>query len=113
MDLGQPRALTHAGLTIRSCAAERQTGLGPSLAEMAICCGEFHFAQTEHCWEGSVRVLRCMSAWAHLIRQPCIGVYLKEVALVVNDTGPLGSIAVVIHLHMPCQLGNVSSASPD
>lgn len=54
-----------------------------------------------------------MSAWGHLIRQPCIGVYLKEVALVVNDTGPLGGIAVVIHLHMPCPLRNVSSASPD
>ena len=51
-----------------------------------------------------------MSAWAHLIRQPCIGVYLKEVALVVNDTGPLSSIAVIIHLHMPASLEHVSSA---
>ena len=34
----------------------------------------------------------------YLVRQPRIGVNLKEIALVVNNIGPLGSVAVKIHL---------------
>ncbi len=46
-----------------------------------------------------------MSWIVYLIRKPCIGVDFKEVALVINDVGPLGSVSVKVHLRSSSNVG--------
>ena len=46
----------------------------------------------------SQSIHRMQKERAHLVRQPCVGINLKEVTLVVYDCGALGGIPIVVHL---------------
>ena len=50
------------------------------------------------CAGTAIALLQSHEGTWYLIRQPSIGVNLKEVALVIDDIGPLGSVAVKVHL---------------